>query len=219
MSAFNRKLGSWVAGLAFFSLAARGQDAASRAREVQRLETELALAKSGAFYFVLKVESRTFELRARGLSLRSWAIGEIVQSGRRPAEGVYTISRKNASFVPTRTKIKPDKEDEEQPVKPAPATGAAGEYDLQALEVRDMPERFVLRLDSGLEIRCGPKREGVLSFFGRTARVLGLPLKTLFLAVKKKSFSTLELGFAGKKESQSVYWAAFEGQKIYIVKS
>jgi hypothetical protein len=199
------------------SVAAGGQDVGSQTRALRRLETELALAKTGAFYLVLHIESKSLELKARGLTLRGWTIGEFAQSGRRPSEGVLTIVKKAAPFVPTRSKIKPEKEDEAQPAQAEPAKPATGEYDLQALEVHDMPGRFDLMLDSGLTIRCEPKKQGVSSFLDKAARALVLPLKNLIHSLKQKSFSLLELGFEDKLETQSIYWTAFEGQKIILL--
>jgi len=80
-----------------------------------------------------------------------------------------------------------------------------------------MPERFSLSLDSGLTIQFRPQNRGVSSIFGRAGRALYLPLKTLFLTLKKRRFSTLELQFAEKNEVQALYWIISEDQNIFII--
>lgn len=193
------------------------QETAPKPKDVVRLETELGLAKAGVFYFVLHIESKTLELKARGLTFRSWTVVRLDQSGRRPAEGVATIVKKTAAFVPSRSKIKPEKESEEETPATPPPTPAAGEFDLQALEVHDMPDRFDIQLDSGLKLVCSPAKGGVSSFLAKTGRALWIPLKTLLLRVKNESFSTIEIDFQNKIESQALYWTALEGQKIFIL--
>lgn len=216
MSAVKRII-SGVVGFLMTVVCGMGQDPSLQAREIQRLETELSLTKSAAFYFLLHIESRTLELKAKGIPLRSWKIAQSEASGRRASEGVMTVMKKAASFVPTRTKIKPEKEAEEPSVKAEPSPPASGEYDLQAFEVQDMPERFEIVLDSGLKIICGPQKQGVSSLLEKAGRTLFIPLKTLVMTLKKQNFSILELGFEEKKEAQAIYWTIFEGQKIYVL--
>ncbi len=219
-----------IVGSVLVPLPIKAQDAADRAREVRRLETELSLAKSPAFYLALDLEARKIELKARGMVLRDWALDEIHQSGSRAAEGVYSILKKAARFIPTRLKITPEKEGEEQIVKPdeskakengqvkAEAGQPATEtYDLQALEIRDMPSSFDLILDSGLTIQCRPHKKGLAAILAKTGRALYLPLKTLVLAVKKKRLDIIELSTKDSKEAQALYWTVFEGQKLFIL--
>jgi len=208
-----------IVGFVLFTIPGFGQNTSVGLQDVRRLETELSLARSPAFYFILNIKARTLELKARGIVLRGWPLGDIRQSGLRAAEGIHSIEKKAAPFVPTRSKIIPEKADEEPPAKPEETKKATSTdaYDLQALEVQDMPERFSLALDSGLTIQFRPQKRGVSSIFGRAGRALYLPLITLFMTLKKKRFSTLELQFADKIEVQALYWIISEGQNIFII--
>ncbi|MBN2255620.1 MAG: hypothetical protein JW736_07925 [Deltaproteobacteria bacterium] len=206
----------WAAAAALFlARAGWGQDV--RWQDVVRLETELGLAKSGAFYYLLHLESRTLELKSRGLNLRTWNIVGLDQAGRRPEESVDRITKKAAGFVPTRSKIDPVKESEDEEPSSQTAVSATGEHQLQSLEVHDMPDRFELILGSGLKIICAPPRAAVSSVLAKTARALWIPLKTLVLTIRKKSFSIIEIQLLEKKEAQTLYWTVSEGQKIFIV--
>lgn len=150
-----------IVGFVLFMIPGFGQDASVGPQDVSRLEKELTLAKSPAFYYVLNSKARTLELKARGFVLRGWALGEVRQAGQRAAEGVHSIARKASSFVPTRSKINPEKANEEPPAKPemTQKTDLTDTYDLQALEVQDMPDRFSLYLDSGLTIQFRPQKK------------------------------------------------------------
>jgi len=140
---------------------AAGADKVGLAKKQNSLNSEYSLAKDSNFYFVLDVLGRKLELRVRGMVLRSWPFQSMRFWGRPEFSGNVELVRKTALKAPKRIVIKPGAEAEKVEAAPPPAakpsgTGAApgnaAEFDLEALELKDMPKNFALDFDNGLHI-------------------------------------------------------------------
>ena len=214
-------------GLAGLALAA-GADKVALAKKQDGLNAEYNLAKEVRFYFVLDVAGRTIELRVRGMVLKSWPIKAMRFWGQPDLAGTVELVRKTALKTPERNVIKPGEAEVIAPApapqgKAAPTGGAAtsADYDLEALELRDMPKRFSLDLDSGLHITVNT-RSGDMAGFGTRMKeawrwYVTLPLRNLLGPRQDKKFSELELIFGDEKDAQSVYWHLFDGIKGIVL--
>jgi hypothetical protein len=207
--------------------AAAPVDKGALAKKQSSLNSEYALAKESQFYFVLDVLGRKLELRVRGMVLRSWPLQSMRFWGRPDFSGTVELVRKTTLKAPQRIVIKPGSE-EAQPApaaKPTPTTGAApanpAEFDLEALELKDMPKRFSLDFDNGLHVTVRSKGAGSggwLRSLGAAWRwYINLPLKNLLGGGRGKGLSELELIFDGDKDAQAIYWHFFEGIKGIIL--
>ena len=213
-----------AAGLAALGWAA-GADRAALAKKQETLNAEYGLAKESKFYFVFDVQGRKIELRVRGMVLRTWPIESMRFWGRPDFSGSVELVKKTALKAPERIVIKPGETEASAP-SPAPAGTAApaanaAEFQLEALELRDMPTRFGLDLDNGLHIsiksRTGDS-PGLASRLRDAWRwYVGLPLRDLSASRKSQGLSELELVFADGKDPQSIYWHLFDGIKGIIL--
>ncbi len=201
-------------------------DRAALAKKQDTLTAEYSLAKDAKFYFVLDVEGRKIELRVRGMVLRTWPIESMRFWGRPDFSGTVDLVKKTALKAPERIVIKPG--DTEASIKvptPKPGTSVltatAADYDLEALELRDMPTRFSLDLSNGLHISVKARTGGSPGLGARLRDAwrwyVGLPLGNLFGERKDKAVSELELVFAEGKDPQSIYWHLFDGIKGIIL--
>jgi hypothetical protein len=218
-----------AAGLVGLGLAA-GADKAALAKKQAALTAEYGLAKDAKFYFVFDVLGRKIELRVRGMALETWPIESMRFWGQPDFSGTVEMVKKTTLKAPERIVIKPG-ETEAPIVKPVPAPAAkpaaagaastSADYDLEALELRDMPGRFSLDLDNGLHIMVMAKTGSSLGFAGRMKEALrwyvSLPLKNLFGPGPDKALSELELVIADEKAAQSIYWHLFDGIKGIIL--
>ena len=222
------------AALAAVALAGLGgaaaTDKAALAKKQDTLTAEYGLAKEANFYFVFDVPGRKIELRVRGMVLKTWPVEAMRFWGRPDFSGTVELAKKTALKAPERIIIKPG-ETEEPVVKPAPApvgkpaaagaAAASADYDLEALELRDMPKRFSLDLDNGLHITVTAKTGGSMGFGARLKEAwrwyVRLPLMNLFGARQDKKLSELELVIADEKDAQSIYWHLFDGIKGIIL--
>jgi len=187
------------------SLPAAGADAPAPESESRIAEQEYALAKSPEFYFTMNLGTKTIELRARGFALRKWAATRIRFWGPPIAFKPVTLAKKTALTPPQRRVIKPG--------EPETVSTKPGEFELQALEVKDMPASYTLELEDGTTVSVVPKVKGLKGLWRDLKWYVGLPLKTLKLRKQKRTMTLIELGFDDIKESQAMYWALTEGLK------
>jgi hypothetical protein len=204
-------------------------DRTALAKKQAALATEYGLAKESSFYFVLDVLGRKLELRVRGMVLRSWPLQAMRFWGSPGFAGTVELVRKTTLKAPERIVIKPGDTAEAQPA-PAPAKPAAknaaaqaapGEFDLEALELKDMPKRFTLDFDNGLHVTIKAEDAASRGLAGSLSDGLrwyiGLPLRNLFGSREGKRISELELTFEQGQDAQAIYWHFFDGIKGIIL--
>lgn len=196
-----------VAGIASPGVV-RGAETAVTAQEKRVAEEEYALAKGQDFYFMADLGSRTIDLRARGLVLRRWTPSQIRYWGAPVPFKVLSLARKTALTLPQRRVIKPG-EPETVSIKP-------GQFELEALEVKDMPPAYTLELEDGTKLSIVPKARGLAAFWRNVKWYVGLPLRTLKLRRQKRAMTLIEMSFEDPKDGQSMYWALTEGLKGLI---
>ncbi len=174
------------------------------------LAAEYALARGTSFYFVLDLGSRKMELKAKGMVMKSWAIEGMKFWGKPDFPAAVEISRKSALKAPRRFEIKP------ATGEPASEDDAAG-FELDALEVSDMPGGFTLHSENGARISVRTRSGGI--FLGAGSAVSSvvwhtyIPIRHLVRTVLGKPDFAIEIVFREKMEAQSVYWTFFEGIK------
>jgi hypothetical protein len=200
---------------------AAGADKAGLAKKQQALNAEYSLAKEANFYFVFDVPGRKLELRVRGMALRAWPLRSIRFWGEPHFSGSVELARKTALKAPERIVIKPGETEAPAPAPAAKPGATAAEFELEALELRDMPKRFQLGFDNGLNVTIKAK-DGGSRGLGGTLRdawhwYIDLPLRNLFGAKEGQAVSELELVFEDEKDAQSIYWHFFDGIKGIIL--
>lgn len=172
------------------------------------LEAEFALAKSPEFYYMMNLGAKTIELKARGFVLRRWAASRVRFWGAPVPFEAIALARKTALTPPQRRVIKPG--------EPETVSTKPGEFELQALEVKDMPPSYTLELGDGTRISIVRKLKGFSAFWSDLKWYVGLPLKTLKLRKSGSPMTLIEMSFADPQEGQAMYWALTEGLKGLI---
>lgn len=172
------------------------------------LKQELDLALKPQLYFLFNLSEKRLELKARGLILKEWKIVRIRRWGAHPALKITTLEKKSALFAPKRKKIKPGE------------VQSGDTFELEALEVKDMPTIYTLKFDNGLKIyvRPGAKKLGghiaSIAFF---LRWYGwFPIQNLFSRIFKEPSKLMEISLASGEEAKAIYWALLEGMKGLI---
>jgi hypothetical protein len=199
-------------------------DRAALAKKQATLATEYGLAKGPSFYFVLDVFGRKLELRVRGMILRSWPLQGMRFWGNPGFAGTVGLVRKTTLKAPQRIVVTPGgtEEPETAPAAAKPeAQGAPAEFDLEALELKDMPKRFTLDFDNGLHITIKAKDGAFRGLGGGLADAwrwyIGLPLRNLFGTRGDQAISELELTFEQDQDAPAIYWHFFEGIKGIVL--
>ena len=189
----------------FSSLPAGGGDQTA-SLENRLAKEEILLAKTPSLYFIVYLKSKVIALRSRGLTLQEWKIQSLHAWGDTLPLSALTLEKKSTLFPPKRTKIKPAANEEE-----------AATFELDALELKDMPSRFTLFLSGGIRVFVRPKARGFFPRLGNFGHLIvwnvWVPLKTLFLQMRKKPFGSIDIKLDNKEAAQSVYWAFPDGIK------
>lgn len=182
-------------------------------RTEKMLSIEYALARKQKFYFVLDLRQQTLELKVKGMIMRSWSVQSVRFWGKPAFSGkneTLELVRKSSLKVPERNVIKPG-----QAQKPA---ADPTKFELKALELKDMPERFDLIFQTGLQIAI--KVSGRGNIFRKITNGfywhLILPVKNFFGTRSGKPLSILEITFKDKDDAKSIYWSFFEGIEGFV---
>ena len=208
-----------------WAVPAASQDKGGLVKKQNSLNSEYSLAKDSAFYFVLDIRGRKLELRVRGMVLRSWPFQSMRFWGRSELSGNVELVRRTALKAPERIVIKPGGDAEKVEAAPAPTAKPTGanpaEFDLEALELKDMPKKFSLDFDNGLHILVKAKAAASGGLLGSMREAwrwyVDLPLRNLFGPHTRIGLSELELTFDDDKDAQSIYWHLFDGIKGIVL--
>ena len=210
-----RKIGLWlVAGLALSWTSGLGQssDPGESLAALGSMEAEYQLARRSSSYFVLDIREKKMELRVKGMALRTWDIEHIKFWGRPGFDTSVELARKSVLKPPRRNVITPGEPEQE--------VEESGKFELEALELGDMPRSFRLDFDTGLHISISSGGRGVGGLGRAVAEALGwyvwLPIKNLVNSVSGHQASQLEFSFADPRDAQAVYWIFYDGIKGII---
>lgn len=197
--------------LLFISLlagsASAGDDKDKYIRENRLLEEELALARKPDIYFVFNLKEKKACIKARGIPLRELQINDFRFWGSPVSGNVYRLKKKSTFIKPGREVIKPGESKEKD------------NFEIDALELADMPSRYTLVLEGGVNIFIRPQTEGILSgignFFHTSMRFLIRPLSMLWYALRGKPYTAIDI-ILDRNDARAVYWSLSEGSGAII---
>jgi len=189
------------------SIPAAADEKTKAAEMYQLLEAEAALAKAPSSYFIMDFNEKAVFLKARGIVLKKWELGKAKFWGKAVSIKAFKLMKKSAWFPPKRKSLVPGKDEQ-------------GNVDLGVLELKDMPAIYSLTFPDRIRVSVRPKSRKFFLFSRNVGtafrRYTYLPLKTLWLSLKKKSFTEVELVMANEKDSKALFWAFLEGQSCII---
>jgi hypothetical protein len=172
----------------------------------QLLKEELSLAKTPALYFIFDLEGKSIMLKSRAMVLQEWKVESVHFWGVEPSLKDLTVVKKSALFAPKRKKI-----------MPGAAEQQGEKFELEALELKDMPSTYVLYLSEGIYLYIRPNPQKFISRLGNIGHLfnwyLWVPLRNLGFELGKKPFTAIDVKLANKEDAQALYWALAEGTK------
>ncbi|MGB9836594.1 MAG: hypothetical protein ACPLRX_07635 [Candidatus Saccharicenans sp.] len=202
-------------------------------KENKFLEQELLLAKNPQYYFVINLKEKKIELRARGMVLKSWTARDIKYLGPAVPIEIVTLTQKTALKPPKRLLINPaenqnkseaaarseenkDKKKESEKAGATSGSNPSDNFELQALEITDMPSSYELVLSNGLEVavrtlgkETARQRKELVSWY------ILRPVRNLFSGGKTEK-PRLIIYFDKERDAQGIYWAFIDGLKGLI---
>jgi len=191
------------------ALAGAGDEITEARRRNQALKHELELARSPALYCIFDLDGRRIQLKSRGMVLENWKVERVHRWGDALPLGAAVLEKKSTLFPPKRTKIKPGAEEE------------GDTFELDALELKDMPSSFVFYLNGGIRVYVRPKPAKFISRLGGIGRLMAwyiwVPLKNLGHELRRKPFAAVDIALPGKGDAQALYWALADGTKALFL--
>ncbi|MCG6537146.1 MAG: hypothetical protein L7F78_21160 [Syntrophales bacterium LBB04] len=187
--------------------AAAGDNREMYIRENRLLEEELALARKPDIYFVFNLQEKMAYIKSRGIPLRELPINDFHCWGRPVSGSGHRLMEKNTFFKPDRETIKPGESKDKDNFKS------------EALELADMPSRYTLVLDGGINISIRTPIEGIISGIGNifytSGRFILRPIFMLWYALRGKPYTVIDL-ILDKNDARAVYWSFSEGSVAII---
>jgi hypothetical protein len=214
---FVRKAGLifWLMALISSADLGRARQQNVGARDDQLLESELAVARQAGSYVIMNLEGRSLILKSRGITLKTWSIEKEGYWGKPVPVGAYQLLKKSTWSPPKRANITPEKREDER----KGSENTAG-FELDTLELKDMPFHFSLLLENNIKISIWPKTPRLwprLLIIGNSVlRFVYRPLKTLWMAAIRRPYSEINLVLPSETEAKSLFWSLLEGQKCIV---
>ena len=191
----------------FFAANAITGELESLERENALLKTELKLARKQNIYFVFDLGKKIVYLKAKGATFREFPVGGTGFWGTPISTEPYKLLKRTALMSPEREEIKPGEKEE------------ADNFELHALELKDMPRNFKLMLDEGMVLYVRTENNGLLPFLRKNLflhrwRFLQ-PIFTVWNSIHKKPYSAIYI-MLKEEDAKSLYWSIYEGVETII---
>lgn len=182
------------------------------------LRTELEQARKGQVYFSFDLPQQQILIKASGQTLARLPLQEVRSWGVAPVETTRTITQKTARQEPKRDQIVVQKPEEPTPAPATPVASAEGEeaakpkgsFELQALELSDMPRDYQIVFDDGLLLSVHGVEGEKPSLSERAWWYLSRPLISDWHFFQGKSYTEMRL-IMPLREARMLYWSSTEG--------
>jgi len=185
------------------------------------LSSELTLAKKPIIYFIFDLEKKEVLLKSRGIVLKKMKIEDVKFWGDTVDAKPQIMLRKSALFKePKRVTIDPNKAKEEEATDTT-ANKTSGTFDIEALELQDMPTTYHLEFSKGIYISVRPKSSGFVSNLYAIANNSGWyisrPVLTIWHSIKGSPYTSIYLSLS-EEDARSIYWSLVENSENIIYK-
>jgi hypothetical protein len=196
------------------------RDLAVSGNRTDLLSSELTLARKPIIYFIFDLENKEVLLKSRGTALKKMKIDDIKFWGSSVDTIPQTMIRKSALFKePKRVNIDPNKAKEEEETKTASQT--PGTFEIDALELNDMPTTYDLEFSEGVFISVRPKASGFVSglyaLANYAAWYVTRPALTVWYSIQSRPYTSIYITL-GEEDARSVYWSLEENSVNIIYK-
>lgn len=179
------------------------------------LRSELQLAQKTNIYFILNLEEKKVQIKARGVVLRDLEIKGKRLWGPIDTIKLYSMTGKAASSEPRRDEIIPENLKKNEEASAATVTTV----EIKALELNDMPTSFILKFDDNFTVYVRPDNTGIITGFFFVVNsfnwYISQPLHTVWYSMKKSPYGALNL-FLEEDDARALYWAIHEGADVLI---
>lgn len=216
------RLALFVLCLCFVTLPVQADELEQLQSANRMLRIELEQARKSNVYFSFDLPQQQILIKVSGLTLATLPVNEIRSWGVTLTETIRTVTKKSAQQEPKREQIviPPAEQPAKPPATPQPAATPAPEgeeatkpktgFELQALELADMPRDYQLLFDDGLLLSVHGVEGEAPSTWERTWWYLSRPLISDWHFYKGKTYTEMRL-IMPLREARMLYWSSTEG--------
>jgi len=186
-----------------------GSEADRLMEENSTLKAEVQLAKSSKIYVLFDLPAKKISMKARGILLKELAVESCSQWGAPVQPRPLPLLGKTALVKPEKKEIKPKIEAAENALEP------------EVLQLEDMPVRYHLKFDDGIQISVKPKSAGMISTLFNLAAslhscLITRPMGALWRGLRGQSFTEIVVELS-ENDARSLYWSFPEGFQGMII--
>ena len=223
MNRNSRYILALASALMLFLWAAPGQAAEDPYSENRLLQYELSLASKPDIYFIVDLEAGKIYFKSRGMVLKEAAILGKRLWGRPPSIEPMDVVEKTDPFTRKLEEISSDDEPvpnatSQPPVlKNAPASPNKSAFEVNALELKDMPVKYTVKFENGLRLIVWPESAGpwmkTRSVANKAGWYVYMPVMSLWKAARKEPLRAVEITL-NSKDAQALYWALLDKDSV-----
>jgi hypothetical protein len=190
------------------------------------LTAMFSIAQKPNHYFLFDIRGKKIFLMSRGIVLREWIADQVRFTGDPVPVQIFSMERKNVRFSELRHNI--DVDDNSTDDSDADAIGdnkieenkRGGKFELDALELDDMPTSYVLFLNGGISINIRTHK-GFGAVFKNTSHSIMwhayYPIRAIWSSLKKDTFTAIDISFKDEKEAQALFWAVADEAECILL--
>ena len=171
------------------------------------LEEEIKLSRKPVIYFVFNMQEKKIYIKSRGINLKEVNIQDFGYWGNPVSVNAFKVKKKSAFIKPGRETIKPGDESKKDT------------FELEALELKDMPSRYTIVFESGATVFIRHLSEGVISAIGNafysSAKFLTRPLSMVWNTLKGTPYTTINI-VLNENDARAVYWSISENSAVIV---
>jgi len=191
------------------------------------LTAMLSLAEKSKHYFLVDIREKKLFLMNRGIVLREWSADQVRFTGDPIPVQPFSLVSKNIQLADLRLNVNVDDESVNNTSTNNSSDNKTSEnkkddkYELEALEIDDMPTNYQLFLDGGISINVRAQSEAFGSTIKHIAHSLMwytyYPILAIWSSFKKNTFTVIDISFKDKKEAQALFWAFTEETECILL--
>jgi hypothetical protein len=173
------------------------------------LKAEVELARSSKIYVIFDLAAKKILMKAKGILLKELPVESYSQWGTPVRPKPLPLLGKTALVKPERKEIKPKTDVAENAPEP------------EVLQLEDMPVRYQLKFDDGIQISVKPKSTGMISTLFNLAAslkscLITRPMGTLWNGLRRQSFTEIVVAL-NENDARSLYWSFQEGFQCIVI--
>ncbi|MGB5158460.1 hypothetical protein [Desulfobacterium sp. N47] len=171
------------------------------------LEEEIKLSRKADIYFVFNISEKVIYIKSRGINLKELGIQDSGRWGNSVSVNSYKVKEKSTFIKPGRETIKPGNDTKKDT------------FELEALELKDMPSRYTIVLFGGATVFIRPSSQGIITAtanaFYSSIKFFTHPLSMVWNTLKGSPYTAFDI-VLNENDARALYWSLSNNSAIIV---